>query len=85
MFEFHTADWIRTPSARKMYPVQSEIEKLYAGAKLICTTSDGDPDCICNKLDASKVAVIARKGDHHYGGDFKGLGEAIWGVVKDVK
>ncbi len=85
MFEFHTADWLHTPSDREMYPVQPEIEKLYAGVKLICTTADGDPDCICNKLDASKVTVIARKGDHHYGGDFKGLGEAIWEALKDVK
>ena len=87
MFEFHTMDWVRTPSDRQMYPVQlqPEIEKLYAGARLICTTSDRDPDCICNKLDVSKVTVIARKGDHHYGGDFKGLGEAIWDALKDVK
>ncbi|MCX5757593.1 MAG: cutinase family protein [Candidatus Hydrogenedentes bacterium] len=85
MFEFHTMDWVRTPSDRQMYPVQPEIEKLYTGAKLICTTSDADPDCICSKLDPSKVTVIARKGGHHYGGDFKGLGEAIWDALKDVK
>lgn len=85
MFEFHTSDWIHTPSDRQLYPVQPEIEKLYAGAKLICTTSESDTDCICSKLDTSKIVVISRKGDHHYGGDFKGLGDSIWEVLKDVK
>ncbi len=85
MFEFHTSDWIHTPKGRTTYPVQPEIEKLYSGPKVICATSDGDPDCICGKLDASKAAVIERKGDHHYGGDYKGLGEAIWDAIKDLK
>jgi len=85
MFEFHLADWIKSPTDRATYPVQPEIEKLYAGPKLVCTTSDGDADCICGKLEASKVAVVARKGDHHYADDFTGLGEAIWDVLKDVK
>jgi len=84
MFEFHFTDWVHTPSDRKMYPVQPEIEKLYTATKVICTTSDGDPDCICSKLDSSKVTVIARTGDHHYGGDFKGLAAAVWDALKDV-
>lgn len=85
MFEFHLADWIKSPTNRATFPVQPEIEKLYGGPKVVCTTSDADADCICGKLDTAKVAVVARKGDHHYDGDFKGLGEAIWDVLKDAK
>jgi type IV secretory pathway VirJ component len=84
-FEFHATDWVHTPSDRSTYPVQPEIEKLYGGAKLICTTSDGDSDCICGKLDATKVKVISRPGGHHYGGDFKGIADAIWDELKDLK
>ena len=85
MFEFHTTDWVHTPSDRKMYPVQPEIEKLYGSTKLICTTSNNDPDCIAEKLNPAKVTVIMRKGDHHYDGDYAGLGESIWKALKDEK
>jgi type IV secretory pathway VirJ component len=85
MFEFHPTDWIHTPSKQLRYFVQPEIEKLYNGPKLICTTSEDDSECICNKLDADKVTVVTRKGGHDYEGDSRGLGEAIWEALKGVK
>ena len=83
MFEFHSTDWVVTPSGRKTYPVQPEIERI-PGAKL-CAYADGDETCICDKLDPSQVVLIKRSGNHHFDGDYQGLAEAVWNALAEVK
>jgi len=76
-FEFHVTDWIASGYSGKTYPVQPEIDRL-PGVKLLCAYAEKDAECICGKQDAAKVTSIRRDGDHHFGGDYTGLGEAIW-------
>lgn len=84
-FECHPTDWIHTPTDRKTYPVQPEIEKIYGIAPLICATSESDAECICTKLEASKTAVVSEKGGHHYDGDFTKLGNDLWEKLTSIK
>jgi type IV secretory pathway VirJ component len=76
-FELHATDWVMGSANRETYPVQPEIEKIQT-AKPLCAYSDKDDECICEKLDPKRNILIKRSGDHHFGGDYTGLGEAIW-------
>ncbi len=76
-FEFHLTDWVASGYSGKTYQVQPELDRLPA-VKILCAYAEKDPDCICAKQDATKITPIHRDGDHHFDGDYTGLGEAIW-------
>lgn len=82
-FEFHLADWVVSPTKRAKFQVAPEIEKIN-GPKMLCVTSSKDDECICEKLDAKKVTLLKREGNHHFNDDFKGLADAIWEKVREA-
>jgi len=76
-FEFHVTDWVRSHYSGKTYPVAPEIEDL-RDVKALCICGDKDSSCICTQLNGQILKPIRMPGDHHFGGNYKAIGEAIW-------
>ncbi len=81
MFEYHFMDWLFSTKGRPTYDVMGEIGKIQ-GPRVLCVTSVLDRECICEKLDTSRVTVLKLPGGHHYSNRFIRLTEAILEQLK---
>ncbi len=75
-FQFHLTDWLGNPSRKTDLAVGPEVAKL-KGMKVLCLYGDDEMESLCRDLDPKAVTIIARKGGHHFGGDYQALAESI--------
>ncbi len=75
-FEFHFTDWIGGAPRGKTYPLLPEVKKL-AGIKILCFSGDKEKDTLCTDSAIENVKSISLAGGHHFGGDYRGIAEAI--------
>jgi type IV secretory pathway VirJ component len=79
-FEFHLTDWLGVHSAKKVYPVLPEVEKL-KGVKILCLYGEEERDSLCKTLDTDLGKIIPLKGGHHFAGDYEAIADTI---LKDL-
>ncbi|MCC6543599.1 MAG: virulence factor family protein [Nitrospirae bacterium] len=75
-FEFHVTDWLGRSSRKTAAPVLPEVEKIKV-KKILCFYGEEENDSLCRVLKMDKADIIPLKGGHHYGGDYKKLGDTI--------
>jgi len=76
-FEVHIADWLGGGDDAEATPIAPELAHLPA-EKLQCIYGDDDADdSLCTERSVPGVAVIHHPGDHHFDGDYEGLGAIV--------
>jgi len=75
-FEFHLSDWIGGSSQTDALPTGPEVAKL-RGTKLLCIYGRDEDESLCRDLDPALATRDERPGDHHFGGDYESVAQAI--------
>lgn len=75
-FEIHIMDMLSFGSDQETYNVLTEIKKI-RNVPVISFFGKGEGDDISSKFRESGLKVETIPGDHHFGGDFKGLASAF--------
>ena len=75
-FEFHLTDWLGGHSAKKVYSVLPEVEKL-KGMKVLCLYGEEERDSLCRTLDTGLGKIIPLKGGHHFAGGYEAIADTI--------
>ncbi len=79
-FQFHWLDVVRDVSRADDLPVAPELERL-RGQRMVCVYGTGEKDRTCRDADPALIIKVQRKGDHHLGGDYRGLANVILGLL----
>ncbi len=74
-FEFHVAGWLGGGNKNTL-PTPPEIQRL-KGHEILCVYGTEERDSLCPRLPDGIAALLALKGDHHFGGDYTAIAEAI--------
>jgi type IV secretory pathway VirJ component len=75
MFEVSAAGWIRLGAAPSM-PVAPELARI-ASVPVLCVYGEGERDSLCPSLTQSNVTPLKVGSGHHFGGDYRTLGQTI--------
>jgi type IV secretory pathway VirJ component len=75
-FEFHLSDWLGDGSDADALPTAPEVAKL-RGTKLLCIYGRDEGESLCRDLDPALATRDERPGDHHFGGDYESVAQAI--------
>lgn len=76
---FHFGSWLNRPSADS-YPVAPAITAL-KGLPMTCIYGDKERRDVCASLPASAIHQVKLAGNHHFDGDYTGLGKAVLRAV----
>ena len=79
-FQFHWIDVVRDVSRADDLPVAPELERL-RGQRMMCVYGTDEKDRTCRDADPALITRVERRGDHHLGGDYRGLADLILGIV----
>lgn len=75
-FEFHLMDLIRHNPRPTDLPVLPELMR-GGGTHYFCLYGTTESDTICPQLDASRVTVVARTGDHHFDRNYPAIARDV--------
>jgi type IV secretory pathway VirJ component len=76
-FEVHIADWLGGDADDDATPIAPELAHVPT-EKLQCIYGEDDADdSLCTERSLPAVAVIRHPGDHHFDGDYEGLGAIV--------
>lgn len=78
--QFHWIDVVADVSRADDLPVAPELERL-RGQRMLCVYGSREKDRTCRDADPALITRVERKGDHHLGGDYKGLARLILGLL----
>jgi type IV secretory pathway VirJ component len=77
-FEFHVTDWIPGSHASRGAPILPEALKI-EGLRVICFRGTEETESLCPALPPGRAEQVSLSGGHHFGGDYRAIGEAILG------
>ena len=75
-FEFHLMDLVRSSSRSSDRAVIPEIQR-NTGVRYFCLYGTTETDTICPALDAAKIHIVARSGDHHFDRNYPAIAHDI--------
>ena len=75
-FEFHLSDWLGGGSDANALATGPEVAKL-RGTRVLCVYGRDEAESLCRDLDPALATRDERPGDHHFGGDYEALAQAI--------
>lgn len=75
-FEFHVMDLIRDVHRKGDPPLLPELARL-RGTPMVCVYGTGEDHSACRDADSSLIVRFARKGDHHFDGDYAAIARLI--------
>jgi type IV secretory pathway VirJ component len=76
---FHFGSWLNRPSTDS-YPVAPAIAAL-KGLPMTCIYGDRERRDVCASLPAAVIRQVKLAGNHHFDGDYTGLGKAVLRAV----
>ena len=79
-FEFHWADLVKDTNRPTDLAIGPELPRMRAAlreARLVCVYGDDEKDSGCRDADPGVIMRIARSGQHHFDGDYAGLGRVV--------
>ena len=76
MFEFHLSDWLDTGRGADALPVLPQIQAL-GWTRGLCIYGEDEEESLCPDLARLGIAVHRVRGDHHFDGDYPGVGDLI--------
>lgn len=76
---FHFGSWLNLPSADS-YPIAPAIAAL-KGLPMTCIYGDKERRDVCASLPAAVIRPVKLAGNHHFDGDYTGLGKAVLRAV----
>lgn len=76
-FEIHVTNWLGGGDDEDALPIPPEVAHV-PDAKLQCIYGEDDADdTLCTDPAVPAAAVVRRPGDHHFDGDYEGLGAIV--------
>jgi type IV secretory pathway VirJ component len=75
-FEFHLSNWLGGSDGKDALRTRPEVDQL-AGLKVLCAYGSEEKDSLCPSLDPARTELLKITGAHHFGGDYKGMAEAL--------
>lgn len=79
-FEFHLMDLVRTVNRPTDILVKPYIERI-VNAPVVCVYGTTEGDTVCPELDAKRIHLIKRDGDHHFDRDYTALARDVLAIV----
>ncbi|HEY0930416.1 MAG TPA: AcvB/VirJ family lysyl-phosphatidylglycerol hydrolase [Gemmatimonas sp.] len=79
-FEFHLMDLVRTVNRPSDIAVKPFIE-LISMAPVLCVYGTTEDDTVCPELDATRVHILRRDGDHHFDRNYPQLARDLLAKV----
>ena len=76
MFEFHLSDWLDTGRGADALPVLPQLQAL-DWTRGLCIYGEDEEESLCPDLAKLGIAVHRVPGDHHFDGDYPGVGDLI--------
>ena len=80
-FKFHLASWLGKASYAGDHPVLPELEGL-RGTRVLCFYGQEDKDCICPDLPQGLTEVIALRGGHRVGGQYRSIADSVVALAR---
>lgn len=82
-FEIHVTNWLGGGGDEDALPIPPEVAPV-PDAKLQCIYGEDDADdTLCTDPAVPAAAVVRRPGDHHFDGDYEGLGAVVLDGILD--
>lgn len=79
-FQFHWLDVVRNSARPDDILVAPELERL-RGRRMMCVYGSQEAASACRNADPALIDKIVRVGDHHFGGNYRELGELILSMI----
>jgi len=80
-FVYHFWDLWSTTSGKHDTPVLPELEKL-RGLPMLCIYGSEEKESLCRTAPPGLMTVVARKGKHHFDGNYDALADIMYDAMK---
>jgi type IV secretory pathway VirJ component len=79
-FTYHFSDLWRTTSDKGDIPILPQLEMLKT-VPMLCVYGTKEKESLCRTAPAGLLTVVARKGEHHFDGNYGALGDMVYEAV----